>query len=85
MKVTGTWGHTEIVVHQSEAVEKSKPQSSEAVGLLSLDLATHLKVLNYLKPDLAVRALRQERKERKRRAGGGGSSSALYNIDPWVE
>ena len=85
MKVTGTWGHTEIVVHhQSVAVKKSKPQSGEAVGLLSLELAMHLKVLNYLKPDLAVRALLQERKERNMRSGGGGSSSALHNVDPWV-
>jgi hypothetical protein len=77
MKVTGTWGNAEIVVQPSPAVIKSKPESGEAVGLLKLDKSTHLKVLDYIKPDLAVGALLQGRKERNIRGGKGGGVPAL--------
>ena len=57
MKVTGTWGNAEIIVQPYPAVIKSKPKSGEAVSILKLDKFTHLKVLDYLKPDLTVSEL----------------------------
>jgi hypothetical protein len=73
MKVGGTWGNTEIVVQTSPAVVKSKPKPREAVGLLKLDKCTHMKVLDYLKPDLTVGALLiAPGKERTGVGWGGG-------------
>jgi hypothetical protein len=86
MGVAGTWGKAEIVVQPTPAVIKSFPanswgnaESGEAVGILKLDRSTHLKVLDYLKPDLTVGELFQGRKGTEHEGGGGFQ---LCSVDP---